>query len=337
MNVMARLRSSSIYGKGDDMGLCKEHDEPMALFSLICHYRVNNNDNEESLRAFFENLYKHLVGGQLRKSIEQARKKLIEANELTVDMKWTTTGKKIYEKLSHHDHNMQDSLKLFKDSTPADSQTRGSLDQMFAKIIYQYEVNEKLDDSTTKYGNGVFGRIEKECRDGRECTRSNCPFGHPKGKGKGKGKTGEGKGKGKGKGKDKHGGKGQTSTCQKPGCINPQLLSEYRKLCTTCFNDLGAKGLGSESTLKDGTTFKIKSKAHTAACAAVKRDRETPEDSPFDAKQEEFLMQAMNATARMAANGNMDDDTYGGPQGPKCSKKKKSGIDAFMENMRNSQ
>ena len=48
-------------------------------------------------------------------------------------------------------------------------------------------------------------------------------------------------------------------------------------------------------------------------------------------------MQALNATAHMAANGNMDDDTYDGPPGPKCYKKKKSGIDAFMENMRNSQ
>ena len=233
-----------------------------------------------------------------------------------------------------HDHNMQDSLKFFKDITPADSQTRGLLDQMFAKIMHQYEVNEKLDDSTTKYGHGVFGRMDKECRDGTECTRNNCPFGHPKGKGKGKGKS-KGKGKGKSKGKGKNGGKGLTATCQKPGCINPQKLSEYRKLCTTCFNDLGAKGLGAEITLNDGTLFKIKSMAHKRACAAVKRERQTSDDSPFDAKQEEFLMQAMNA---MAANGNIGDDTYDGPPGPKSFKKKKSsGLDAFMENMRNNQ
>ena len=32
------------------MGLCEDNDGPMALFSLICHYRVSSNDNEETLR-----------------------------------------------------------------------------------------------------------------------------------------------------------------------------------------------------------------------------------------------------------------------------------------------
>ena len=59
-NVMARLRSSFIYGEGNDVGLCEDNDGPMALFSLICHYRVSSNDNEEMLRTYFENMYKRL-------------------------------------------------------------------------------------------------------------------------------------------------------------------------------------------------------------------------------------------------------------------------------------
>ena len=45
-NVMARLRSSFIYGEGNGMGLCSDIDGPMALFSLIYHYRVSSNDNQ---------------------------------------------------------------------------------------------------------------------------------------------------------------------------------------------------------------------------------------------------------------------------------------------------
>ena len=54
--VMARLRSSFVCGESNDMGLCKDNDGPMALFSLMCHYRVSSNDNEETLRNYFENM-----------------------------------------------------------------------------------------------------------------------------------------------------------------------------------------------------------------------------------------------------------------------------------------
>ena len=72
-NVMARLRSSSIYSEGNDMGLCEDNDGPMSLFSLICHYRVISNDNEEMLRTYFENMYKRL-DTDVRTTIDRARK-----------------------------------------------------------------------------------------------------------------------------------------------------------------------------------------------------------------------------------------------------------------------
>ena len=124
-NVMARLRSSFIYGEDNTMGLCVENDGPMALFSLICHYRVSSNDNEETLRTFFEGMWKRL-DRDVRSTIDKARKKLLEASELKIDMKWTTTGKKIYDRLAHNNHNMATTLAIYKDTTPSDNQTCGS-------------------------------------------------------------------------------------------------------------------------------------------------------------------------------------------------------------------
>ena len=67
----------------------------MALFSLICHYRVSSNDNEEMLRTYFENMHKRL-DKNVRTAIDRVRKKLLEASALQVNMKWTATGKRIY-------------------------------------------------------------------------------------------------------------------------------------------------------------------------------------------------------------------------------------------------
>ena len=78
-NVMARLRSSFIYGEGNDMGRCEDNDGPMALFSLICHYRVSSNDNEEMLPTYFENMHKRL-DKDVRTTIDRARKKLLEVH-----------------------------------------------------------------------------------------------------------------------------------------------------------------------------------------------------------------------------------------------------------------
>ena len=180
----------------------------------------------------------------VRTTIDRARKKLLEASELKVDMKWTNTGKKIYDKLSHDNHNMATTLLMYKDMTPSDSQTCGLLDQMFAKIDNQIKLDEKQDDSSHKYSNSVFGRVT--CRDGVDCVRYGCTLGHPKGYVAPTGKGGKGKGKGKGKG-----GKGSKSTwkCQKPGCSDSQNLSGYRNLCTMCFKDLGDKGENAEIKL----------------------------------------------------------------------------------------
>ena len=81
--------------------------------------------------------------------------------------------------------------------------------------------------------------------------------------------------KGKGKGK---GGKGCKSTWkyQKPGCSDLQNsnLSGYRKLCTTCFKDLGAKGENARIKLRDGTTFTLsKTEYKNANLAAVKEKK----------------------------------------------------------------
>ena len=328
-NVMARLRSSFIYGEGNDMGLCEDNDGPMALFSLICHYRVSSNDNEEMLRTYFENMHKRL-DKDVRTTIDRARKKLLEASALQVDMKWTNTGKRIYDKLSYGNHNMATTLLIYKDMTPSDSQTCGLLDQMFAMIDNQIKLDEKQDDSSHKYANSVFGRVT--CRDGMDCDRPGCNFGHPKGYVAPTGKGGKGKGKGKGK---FGGGKGSRSTwqCQKPGCSDPQKLSGYRKLCTTCFKDLGAKGENASIKLKDGSTMTLnKPEYKRANSAAVKKDKATKRKSteaPFNPDQLEFLKGTMNATAHMASNGNVGDEYIPGSAGPKSTKKAKA-MDQFI-------
>ena len=249
-NLMARLRSSFIYGEGNDMGLCEDNDGPMALFSLICHYRVSSNGKEETLHTYFEDMYK-MLDTDVRITIDRARKKLLEASELKVDMTWTNTGKRTYVKLSYGNHNMATTLLLYTDMAPSDSQICGLLHQMFAKMYNQIKLDEKQDESSHKYSRSVFGRVTS--RDGVDCVRYGCKFGHPNGYAV---PTGKGGGKGKGKGS---GGKGSKSTwqCQKPGCSDPQKLSRFRKLCTTCLNGLGAKGENAQLNLKDGTTFTL--------------------------------------------------------------------------------
>jgi hypothetical protein len=137
--------------------------------------------------------------------------------------------------------------------------------------------------------------------------------------------TGKG-GKGKGKCKDKFGGgKGSRSTwqCQKPGCSDPQKLSGYRKLCTTCFKNLGAKGENASIKLKDGSTMTLnKPQYKTANSAAVKKDKATKRKSteaPFNSDQLKFLKGTMNATAHMTSNGNVGDEYIPGSAGPKST------------------
>ena len=91
----------------------------MSLFSLICHYRVSFNDNEETLRTYFENMYKR-PDRDVRSTLDNARKKLLEASELKIDMRWTTTGKKIYDRLAHNNHSMATALAMYKDMTLRD-------------------------------------------------------------------------------------------------------------------------------------------------------------------------------------------------------------------------
>ena len=148
--------------------------------------------------------------------------------------------------------------------------------------------------------------------------------------------TGKG-GKDKGKGKGKFGdGKGSRSTwqCQKPGCSDPQKLFGYRKLCTTCFKDPGAKGENASIKLKDGSTMTLnKPEYKRANAAAVKKDKATKRkstESPFNPDQLEFLRETMSATAHMASNGNVGDEYIPGSAGPKSTKKAKT-MDKFIE------
>ena len=103
---------------------------------------------------------------------------------------------------------------MYKDMTPSDSQTCGLLDQVFAKIDNQIKLDETQDDLSHKYSHRVFGRVT--CKDGVDCVRYGCNFGHPNGYVAPTGKGGD-KGKGKGQGQ---GGRVSRSTwqCQKPGC-----------------------------------------------------------------------------------------------------------------------
>ena len=95
-------------------------------------------------------MYKRL-DKDVRTTIDRARKELLEASALKVDMKWTNTGKRIYDKLSYVNHNMATTLLLCKDMPPSDSQTCGLLDQMFAKMDNQIKLDEKQDESSHRY------------------------------------------------------------------------------------------------------------------------------------------------------------------------------------------
>ena len=127
----------------------------MALFSLICHYRDSSNDIEEILRTYFENMYKRL-DEDVCTTIDRARKNLLEASELKVDMKWTNICKRIYDKLSYGNHNVATALLVYKDISSLDSQNCGLLDQMIAKIDNQNKLDEKQDESSHKYTHSVL-------------------------------------------------------------------------------------------------------------------------------------------------------------------------------------
>ena len=122
--VKDRLRSSFTYGEAGELGLCAEHDGPTAIFALICHYRVSGCKREEEIRDYFQGLHFKMKSGDFKKPLAQARSQLNEAKELNVNLKWSTTGKRIYDTLSHNDHNMKTALADYKAITPEDSQTR---------------------------------------------------------------------------------------------------------------------------------------------------------------------------------------------------------------------
>ena len=46
--------------------------------------------------------------------LDRARKKLLEIGAPQVDMKWTNTGKKIYDKLPYSNHNTATTLLIYK-------------------------------------------------------------------------------------------------------------------------------------------------------------------------------------------------------------------------------
>ena len=264
---------------------------------MMCHYRVSGCKREEEIRDYFQGLHFKMKSGDFKKPLAQARSQLNEAKELNVNLKWSTTGKRIYDTLSHNDHNMKTALADCKAITPADSQTRGLLDAMFAKIDHQCDLDEEYDQSQNpRRGLSVMQRMD--CRFGLKCNRSDCHFSHPDGR-----KADEAKSR-PASHTHKHTGKPKPrGSCQAAGCMDKKPLQGNRKLCTTCYKRAIDSG---KTTIKlaDGSEIPNLGGAGRSKGTTFKRGRDNGTPSRFSSTQKAFIASALQAVKAKATDDN---------------------------------
>jgi hypothetical protein len=292
--VKRLIKSTFQYGLQEETALCSENDGPTALFALICMFRPCTLEHTEKIESALYEAHKGFKTGNIRKHIKAMRSFLLEAQDLSIELKWKQSGKQIVDVMTHKDHNMNDALKDYKNIVVSDKTCTAVLDRLFAAIESQCKRDEKHDDkhgSVEKHANSADGkgsgnskpaagdtswRSTVLCRDAASCTNKTCGFKHPHKSGGDQGSKG---GKGKGLG-----GKGGTDStkkkCQGPGCSEKLEASDYKMLCQPCFNK--AKELGSMK-LKNGEIFTNRAvRKASAAIAAAGGDGSDSDEEDHD-------------------------------------------------------
>jgi hypothetical protein len=309
-NVKRLVKSTFQYGLNDQNAKCHEHDGPMVLFALICMFRPCTMEHTEKIESALYDAYKGFNSkGSVRKHIKHLRPLLLEAADLSIDLKWKQSGKPIVDIMTHRDHNMNDALKTWKSASISDKNTLAELDKLFAAIESQCKKDEQYDDKhgggEHKHANGVKGggkgsagktdsssKKNNDCRKGDDCTRADCYFDHPRDS---KAKSGDQKSKAKQNGVTK---------CEAKGC-NGKTPPDSRILCQACYQKVCDSKSGTLE-LKDGQKpFTLKRKNELGL-------------SKSDVKDFKKAFKAFTAEI----DPEQDDDLADQPPGPKSSKRK---------------
>jgi hypothetical protein len=310
-NVKRLVKSTFQYGLNDDTALCHEHDGPMALFALICMFRPCTMEYTEKIEIALYEAHKGFNSkGNVRKHIKHLRSVLLEAADLSIDLKWKQSGKPIVDIMTHKDHNMNDALKAWKIATISDKNTLAELDKLFAAIESQCKKDEQYDDKhgggEHKHANAVKGggkgankngasKKNNDCRHGDDCTRPDCYFDHPRDS---KTKHGDQRSKTKQNGITK---------CEAKGCSN-NTPPDNRILCIACYKKCCDSKTGTLELKNDKTPFKLKRKNEFGL-------------SKSDVKE---FKKAFKAFKAAETEPDEDEEFPDQPPGPKSSKRKVS-------------
>ena len=315
--VKNKIKSTYKYGiHQQHEARCAIGDGPSAYFALISLYKPIKASHRDSLTEIFNVAWTHFLKGDPLKKIGFLRPKLVEANELQLQLNWSTTGKKIIQVLSRADHVMAQEIKQYEKgpSDPADTNTH--LEDLFAAIEGELDKAKLVPQSNNKekewHAHNVIAHNHsnrRPCRYGLECTDTQCTRTHPRGFKRpreqddtqdmppskhGKGSSDYG-GKGNRGGKGYKGGKGKRirgrPACEAQGC-SQYTPHPSKSLCTTHFKEALDKG---SVTKKDGTIFTLNRKSNDN-----KGEHQSNNTYGFSAEQMEGLKLMQEATAYTA-------------------------------------
>jgi hypothetical protein len=233
IGVRNRVSTPFNYGFGANklQGIVTEGDGPTLVFALICIFRSVVGVEEDIIELLTVAHKAFTAANNPMQVVKSLRSKLLEAKDLHIECKWSQTGAKIVEVLCFDNHNMSEGLEDFKDITPLDSQVITTLANLLAAIERQCLKAVKSDNGSKRaHSVNVLDRLgvkdegnkkgkKNACRDGVDCTRSDCYYSHPDGK--------------KSDGKPVYDSSNTTGgKCEAMGCPETK---QKKQLCTSCF------------------------------------------------------------------------------------------------------
>jgi hypothetical protein len=95
-------------------------------------FTPQGEDHCHQLEQTFYSSVETLTDGRTdpRKTIAKLKDSIVQAVEMQLELKWSLTGKLIYEAMSHDDHNMSKALSKFQKIKPSAVTLRPSPNSM---------------------------------------------------------------------------------------------------------------------------------------------------------------------------------------------------------------